>query len=88
VVSSVIRKIRQNDHYEVNLQNSRVPNSIVSEKLIPSMILGASEEELSVKTKKDPRPKRHQEKRPQVLRVKRKNEEQLKFFRRQKFTLE
>lgn len=60
MVSSVIRKIRQNDHYEVNLQNSRVPNSTVSEKLILSMILEASEEELSVKAKKDLRPRRHQ----------------------------
>lgn len=41
---TVIRKIRENDHYEVSLQNSRVPNSTVSKESIPLMIPGAREE--------------------------------------------
>ena len=41
--------------------NNRVPNFTISEESIFSVILGASEKELSVKTEEDPHPRRHQE---------------------------
>lgn len=61
------------------------PNFTLSEESIPSMILGASEGELSVKAEEDSRPRKYQERRAHVLRIKRKSEEQLEFPRWQKF---
>ena len=54
----LIRKIKQSDHYEVSVQNNRVPISTVSEESISSMILGASEGKFSVKTEEDPYPRK------------------------------
>ena len=76
---------RQKDYYEANLQNNRAPNTTLSGESVPSMILGASKEKLSVKAEEDPHPRRHQERRVQISRVKKKGDEQLALPRRHKF---